>query len=390
MFRMPLTTMRKTLMTGFVICLSSLIAREAQAEPASCPSPIPFGLTAALTGTLALLGTQARNGAEFAVDEINANGGIAGNKLALTTEDTGASSTDALNAMNRILEGKPLVILGSMISPHVFAQTEVVTKSATPFLVAATNAKVTMQGSPWLFRIHVHDGQLAELIPEYLVKSLGKSKPGIMAVADDFGLGASKAIAAALAKLNVTPAAVTSYAPSDKDMSAQLLEIKDKGADSLILFGRPADVTLVMKQMGDLGIKLTTIGNASVVAQTTLNNLSAEEADGSYAIGGMIPQTSTDPKILDWAKRVQDKYRVPADNFAVAYYDTVYLLKSIIEKVGCDKGAIRDALTATKDFKGMLISYTADAHGDLAHTLGIYRNKGKTPELTGPIKESGY
>jgi branched-chain amino acid transport system substrate-binding protein len=142
--------------------------------------------------------------------------------------------------------------------------------------------------------------------------------------------------------------------------------------------------------MNDLGIKLTTIGNASLVAQTTLNNLSAAEADGTYAIGGMIPQTSTDPKILDWAKRVQAKYNVPADNFTVSYYDTVYLLKSIIEKVGCSKPAIRDALAATKDWKGMLISYQADAQGDLAHTLGIYRNKGKTPELAGPIRESGF
>jgi branched-chain amino acid transport system substrate-binding protein len=373
-----------------VICLSAGVARESKADAASCASPIPLGLTTALTGNLALLGTQARNGVEFAVDEINANGGIAGKKLALTTEDTGASSTDALNAMNRILEGKPLIIFGSMISPHIFAQTEGVTKSETPFLVGATNAKVTAQGSKWLFRTHVHDGQLADLIPEYLVKSLEKTKPGIMAVADDYGLGASKGIQAALAKLNATPAAVTSYAPSDKDMSAQLLEIKDKGADSLILFGRPADVTLVIKQMNDLGIKLTTIGNASMVAQTTLNNLSAAEADGGYAIGGMIPQTSTDTKILDWAKRVQEKYKVPADNFTVSYYDTVYMLKSIIEKVGCDKPAIRDALAATKDWKGMLIYYQADARGDLAHTLGIYRNKGKTPELAGPIKESGF
>jgi branched-chain amino acid transport system substrate-binding protein len=277
-----------------------------------------------------------------------------------------------------------------MISPHVFAQTEGVNKSETPFLVGATNAKVTAQGSKWLFRTHIHDGQLADLIPEYLVKSLGKTKPGIMAVADDYGLGASKGIQAALAKLNATPAAVTSYAPSDKDMSAQLLEIKDKGADSLILFGRPADVTLVIKQMNDLGIKLTTIGNASMVAQTTLNNLSAAEANGGYAIGGMIPQTSPDTKILDWAKRVQEKYKVPADNFTVSYYDTVYMLKSIIEKVGCDKPAIRDALAATKSWKGMLIDYQADAQGDLAHTLGIYRNKGKTPELTGPIKENGF
>ncbi|SFL31662.1 ABC-type branched-chain amino acid transport system, substrate-binding protein [Bradyrhizobium sp. NFR13] len=375
-------------MTGAALLCLIGFTKTASADAAACS--IPFGLTTPLTGNLALLGTQARNGAEFAVDEINAAGGISGKKITLTTEDTGASSTDALNAMNRIIEGKPLVIMSSMISPHVFAQTESVNKAETPFIVGATNAKVTAQGSKWLFRTHAHDGQLADLIPEYLVKSLKKTKPGILVVADDYGLGASKGIQAALAKLNVTPVAMASYAPSDKDMSAQLLEIKDKGADSLILFGRPSDITLVLKQMGDLGIKLTTIGNTSIVAQTTLNNLSAAEADGNYAIGGMIPQTSSDPKILDWAKRVQDKYKVPADNFTVSYYDSIYMLKSIIEKVGCDKPAIRDALATTKDFKGMLISYQADANGDLTHTLGIYRNKGKTPEFTGPIKESGF
>src|SRR5258708_11781545 len=171
----------------------------------ACPAEIPFGLTTALTGNLALLGTQARNGVEFAVDEINAGGGIAGKKITLKTEDTGASSTDALNAMNRVVEGKPLIIFGSMISPHVFAQTESVTKSETPFLVGATNAKVTAQGSKWLFRTHVHDGQLAALIPEYLTTSLGKTKPGIMAVADDYGLGASQGTQAPLARFNLTP-----------------------------------------------------------------------------------------------------------------------------------------------------------------------------------------
>src|SRR5579871_5039455 len=286
---------KASMLGATALCLWVAATQPSQADPAACPSPIPLGLTTALTGNTALLGTQARSGVEFAVDEINAAGGINGKKLALATEDTGASSTDALNAMNRILEGKPLVIFGSMISPHVFAQTEVVTKSETPFLVGATNAKVTSQGSKWLFRTHVHDGQLADLIPEYLVKTLHKTKPGIIAVADDYGLGASRGIQASLAKLNAVPVAVTSYAPSDKDMSA----------DSLIVFGRPADVTLVVKQMSDLGIKLVTIGNSSLVAQTALNNLTAAEADGAYAIGGMIPQTSTDPKILDWAKRVQ-------------------------------------------------------------------------------------
>src|ERR1700743_287361 len=99
-----------------IACLLVGLSSEAKAAAASCPAQIPLGLTTALTGNLALLGTQARNGVEFAVDEINAGGGIAGKKIALTTADTGASSTDALNAMNRVLEAKPLVMFGSMIS----------------------------------------------------------------------------------------------------------------------------------------------------------------------------------------------------------------------------------------------------------------------------------
>lgn len=136
-----------------------------------------------------------------------------------------------------------------------------------------------------------------------------------------------------------------------------------------------------MKQIGDLGIDITKIGNASLVAQTTRNNLSAAEADGACAIGGMIPQPSKDPKIQEWMKRVQERDQVPPDNFTVAYSDMVDLLKDVFEKVGCDRPAIRHALAQVKGWQGTCISYTADERGDLAHTLGIYRNKGKTPEV---------
>lgn len=367
-----------------------LATTAAQAAGAACTGPIKLGLTSALTGNLALLGVQARNGVEFAIEEINKAGGVTGQQIVLSSEDTGASSTDALNAMNRVIEGKPLVIFGSMISPHVFTQTEAVNKSETPFIVAATNAKITGQGSKWLFRTHAHDGQLADLVPRYLVEKLGKKKPGILVVADDYGLGASRGIQATLEKLGTPPVVAASYAPTDKDMSAQLLQMKDKGADSLILFGRPADVALVLKQKSELGIDLVVIGNSSTSAQTTLNNLSPAEADGAYGIGGLIPQPVTEAKVVDWSKRITDRYKVPPDNFTVAYYDSVYLLKGIIEKVVCDKAAIRDELSRVKDWPGMLITYTADSNGDLTHILGIYRNRGKAPEFIGTVKESGF
>ena len=375
-----------TLLACSALALGAVRAQAAVA----CPEPIRFGLTAPLTGNLALLGVQARNGLRVTLDAVNAAGGIAGHKVVLDAQDTGSSSTDAISAQNRVIEGKPLVLFGSMISPHVFAQTPAATKAAIPFLVAATNAEVTNQGSPWLFRIHPHDGQLAQLVPRYLVETLHKMKPGIIAVADDYGLGASRGMQATFKTLGVAPVAVTSYAPTDKDMTAQLLDIKDKGADSVVVFGRPGDVAIVMKEIADLGLELTTIGNTSTVAPTTLANLSASEADGAYAVGGIIPQTSTDPSVLAWAKAVADKTKVPADNFAVAYADAVYLLKDVIERVGCDGGAIRKSLAETKGWKGMMISYTADGRGDLAHTLGVFLNKGKTATFVQTVNEPGF
>lgn len=365
------------------------VATSARAASA-CPATITIGLTTVLSTDVALLGVQARNGLQQAIDEINAQGGTAGKKFKLVTEDTGTTGATAINALNRVLDDKPLVVYSTMISPLIFAQSELIKKAQVPYIVAATNAKITKQGIPWLFRISVHDGQLAQLLPTYVVKTLKKKKPAILDVADDFGLGAERAMAATFKTLGEPPVALESYAPTDKDMKSQLLSIKDKGADIVVVFGRPVDVTIILKEIRELGLDLPLIGNASVVAQTMLNNVTPDEANGSIAIGGMIPQASSDPRVKKWTAEITKKFRVPPDNYTPAYYDSFYLVKSIIDKVGCDKNAIRDGLAATKNFKGLLIDYTADGDGNLVHTAGVYRNKGRTPVLVEQIKEPGF
>lgn len=385
-----MSRLKASLGAAAALVLAMGASASAAESKTACPDPIKIALTTSMTTDMALLGVQARNGLQLAVDELNAGKGIAGKKIQLSVEDNAASSTTALNAMNRVLGGKPLVVYSSMISPHLFTQSDVIKREELPYIIAGTNAGLTKQSIPWLFRIHVHDGQLADLTPRYVVEQLKKSKPAIIAVADDFGLGASKGIQATLAELKVKPVAVESYAPTDKDMSAQLLNIKNKGADIVMIWGRPADVTIVLKQMKQLGINLPKIGNASIVAKTTLDNLSAEEADGSMAIGGLIPQASADPKLKEFARRVEERFKVPPDNFTPAYYDSVFLLKEIIEAVGCDRAAIRDRLAQTKAWQGLMIKYVADGNRDLAHTVGVYQNKGKTPVLLGTLNERGF
>jgi branched-chain amino acid transport system substrate-binding protein len=372
---------------GAAACLAMA---SAQAQVAACPNPIPIALTTPLTSGIALLGIQAKLGVEQAIDEINAAGGSGGKPFKLAVEDATASAPNALNALNRLMEDKPVVLFSSMISPHIFTQNDAIKKGETPVLVAGTNAQLMKQANPWLVRLHVHDGQLADAVPRYVVQTLKKTKPAILAVADDYGLGASKGLQAAFDKLGIKPAAVESYGLNDKDMTAQLTKIKAAGADIILLWGRPGDVAIVLKQRKALGIDLPVIGNPSTVAATTVANLTPEEADGAYGLGGMLPQVSTDPKVLAFAKQVLDKTKVPPDNFAVGYRDAMYMVKSVIDKVGCDRAKIRDGLRAIKDYPGLMISYTADADGELAHTMGIYRNKGKVTEQIGTIKAAGH
>ncbi len=373
------------------IALAALLTVNAYAQnAASCPSPIPIALTTPLTSGVALLGVQAKLGLEDAVDEINAAGGIGGKKIKLSIEDATGSSTTALNTLNRLLEDKPVAVFSSMISPHIFTQNDTIKSAGIPVFTAGTNGQLMKQDNPWLIRFHVHDGQLADAIPRHVVETLKKQHPAILTVSDDYGLGAAKGLIASFDKLKIKTAAVESYGLNDKDMSAQLTKIKNANADMLVLIGRPGDVALVLKQRKALGMTIPVIGNSSAVAPTTLANLTPEEADGAMGIGGVFPQITTDAKALAFSKRVLERTKIPADNFALGYRDGMYILKTAIEKVGCDPLRLRNELHALKDWKGLLTTYVADKDGNLAHTMGIYANKGKTTEMIGTIKEPGF
>lgn len=380
----------RILVPAFGIVITALGGSTAASSQATCPDPIPIGVVTPTTGGVALLGVQVKNGVELAAEDMNKAGGIASHQIRVLADDSGSSTSDALNAVNRLIEQKPLVVFGSMISPLVFTQTPNMEKAQIPFLVTASNAQIASRSLPWLFRTHVHDGQLAEIMPNYLVKTLKKTKPAILAVADDYGLAASKAMQATFAKIGVKPVAIESYGPTDRDMTAQLLKIRDSGADSVVVHGRPADVAIIINETNDLGVDVTVIGNSSIVAQTTLDNLSGTAGDGAYSIGGLIPQASGDPKVKDWVKRVQQRFKVPPDNYTVAYYDTMRLLKEVVEKVGCDRSKIRDSFETIKAWQGMFISYTTDTDRTLAHTVGVYRIEGRQPKLVETMNAPGF
>jgi len=372
------TVIRPVVLAGSITCCLSLAAASHAYAAAACQDPIKIGITTPLTGGIALQGAQVRNAIETAIDEINASGGVAGKKIKLVIEDTTGTVTVAISALNRVLREDPLLVFGSMISPENFAQSDIIKKEQIPYLYAGTNSQLSAQNIPWIFRISYHDGQLAKVLPSYIEKR--KLKPAVLAVADDFGLGAVKNIRAEFDKLKIAPTTTETYAPTDRDMTAQLLKIKDSGADSIVIVGRTPDLIVILKGKARLGIKFPIMGNTSVGAATTLTSLTDSDADGSIVFGGALPNGSQDSKVVAWTKKLTDKYNFPPDNWALAYYDAAYLVKRIIGDVGCDKEAIRNALAKVQDFQGLITKYSSK-DGNLTNVIYIYKLQGKTPTL---------
>jgi glycine hydroxymethyltransferase len=153
------------------------------------------------------------------------------------------------------------------------------------------------QANPWLVRLHVHDGQLADAVPRYVVQTLKKTKPAILAVADDYGLGASKGLQAAFDKLGIKPAAVESYGLNAKEeidydaMEAKARATKPKliiaGASAYSLHIDFARFAKVAKEVGAIflvdmahyagliaaGVYPNPVPHADVVTSTTHKSL---------------------------------------------------------------------------------------------------------------------
>jgi branched-chain amino acid transport system substrate-binding protein len=343
--------------------------------------PIRLALVVPNTGPFAVLGTSQQQGATLAVEEINAKGGINGRKIELVVEDTSASPTTAVTALRRALGGKPVAVLGPIIGTQVLAMSPEIQKEGAPFLVIPGTVKVTQIGNPWLFRFQVTDMVARRVVTKFSLERLRKNKIGILHVNDEYGIGGRDATIELLKnEYKLVPVAVEAYGTTDRDVSAQLLKIKNAGADVLHVQGNSGDIAVVIKQIRQLKIDIPVIASTGLVAPATLKLLEPEELNGIYVETAGIPALDPDPRVKEWMKAYEARWQRAPDWFAMQDYDAVMTLAAIMRAKGPDREAIRKALREEK-FQGLAGEVVADKEGNMYHTSRIYRFEGKTPKL---------
>lgn len=340
--------------------------------------PIKIGLSVTLTGSGALVGQTAANGARMAIAHINASGGVLGRQLQLLEEDTGLDNTTAVNAVNRLVGKGIVALVGPLVSTQGNAVGPIVVKEQIPTIIRGVTVDIKPY-APWVYRIASH-GKLQSLaMVKRLVDDLGLKKIAIAYSNDEYGKANATLAQGYLKERGLDPVASEAWGLQDKEFSGQLSKIRNGNADGVVQLGIGDGVALLMKQRTSMGLKAVWASTAIITNQATLNLFTDDDVNGAYvALEGTFASNES-----ALAKKFRDdfqaKFKEAPDTNSAIYYDGVLILAEAIKKAGStDKAAIRDALKNLKGMEGANCVYNMDADGESCQMMGLYQFEKKT------------
>ncbi|MCX7827806.1 MAG: ABC transporter substrate-binding protein [Thermanaerothrix sp.] len=344
--------MRKFWVLGLAVAVLAMAAGCALA------GEIKVGYLTALTGDYAGYGQTELRAAQLAVEEINAKGGVLGQKLVLVPYDWRTRTEDAVNAVRRMIDqDKVVAIIGANASGANIATAPIVNRSKVPQIgTVSTNPLVTVDEKgkvrPYSFRICFTDPYQGKVLANLAAVKLGKKKAAMLYdVASDYSQGLREFCIKEFEKLGGKIVADEAYkGGQDTDFRAQLTNIRNSGAEVLFLPGMGKEMALIIKQARELGMKDLIIMGGDGYADF-MYEIAGPALVGTY----WVNHTSLeDPGMQPFFKAYKAKYKDECKEFVngVLAYDSVYWLADAIKRAGkADGTAIAKALEETKNLK---------------------------------------
>jgi branched-chain amino acid transport system substrate-binding protein len=337
-----------------------LLSTTAFAQQQPC-----IGNSVATTGPGSFGGLAIRMGAEIALDEINAKGGVLGKQLRLVQyDDAGAPPRGVDNTRRIALSDKCIAILGGYHSTVAVAQAEPVNEIGIPYVgVIAANTKAVENGrSPnFMFRVSAKDKWVARFLVEQALKSSKTGKIAFIYENTGWGNGALPDVKDAMTKAGRELVATETFNWGDQDMTPQVMRARDAGADLVLLWGLDREGNQLVRSMDKVGWKPTIISAWGVSGN--FGELAGPLADGVEVIQTYTFMGAMDPKKQAMWDKLKGKYgikdpsEIKMSSGVANTYDAVHIIARAIEKAGSyDWKKVREALYDVT-YEGLVADY---------------------------------
>ena len=319
---------------------------------------IKFGFNFEESGEVAAYGTAEQHGAQLAVDEINAAGGVDGKKIEVTDKDNKSETAEASTITTSLVtQSKVNAIIGPATSGATASATANAAKAGVPIITPSATQDDLTNKQDYLFRATFIDSYQGKIISKYVTDNL-KAKKVVLYY--DQSSDYAKGMADAFKKeFKGEIVATETFQSKDPDFQAALTKIKGKEFDALVVPGYYTEAGKIVNQARGLGIDQTIVGPDGFGDAKFVEQATPAAATNVYYVSGFTTSGEMSEKAKKFIEAYKAKYKEEPSMFAALAYDSVYMAAEAAKgaKTSVD---IKDNLAKLKDFDGVTGSITID------------------------------
>ena len=330
-----------------LVCFLALAACDSGPQPTPTFSGvIKVGVASPYTGDTADGGIQIWQGAQLAADEINAQGGLLGNKVEIVPADDSADPNKAQTVAQGLVSQGIVAVIGhkdsgvSIPASAIYHAAGIVEITPT-----SSNPQLTAQGFDTVFRVCPIDKTQGPVLAEFMIQKLGLNKIAVLYANTAYGEGLNTEFQARATALGITPVLTQQINRGDKDFSAALKAIQPLNPQAIFYAGSLPEAIIIVQQMKELGIKATFVGGDTLF-QPEFALQAGSASEGAY-VSSFFPDLSqsTDQAAKNWIASYRDTFkRDPGGNSSGGYVAAMSAFQAIKNANSTDPAQIKTAL----------------------------------------------
>ncbi len=348
--------MNKLVWSGIALAASLAFAGTADAQ-------IKIGVAGPLTGPNAAFGAQLKNGAEQAVADINAAGGINGQKLELSLGDDVSDPKQGVSVANKFVGDGVKFVIGHFNSGVTMPASEVYAENGIYMISpSATNPKITERGLWNVARTCGRDDQQGEVAAQYIATTLKGKKVAIVHDKTTYGKGLADETQKGINKAGIKEVLYEGVNTGEKDFSALVSKIKASGAEVVYWGGLHTEGGLIVRQMRDQGVGAVLMSGDGITTDEFA-------AIGGPGVEGTLmtfpPDPQKRPEAAEVVKKFLDKNYKPESYTLYSYAALQVIAESATDAKSVDPKKVAEATRSGKKFKTVIGDLSFDKKGDI-------------------------
>ena len=342
-----------------LVTAGSLVAGSAFAD-------IKIGVAGPHTGPYAAFGMQLWKGAVQAAADINAAGGINGEKIVLVKGDDRCEPKEAVSVANRMSDLDGVVAVVGHFCSSSSIPASVVYDEAGVFMItpASTNPTVTDRGLPGVFRACGRDDQQGVVAGEYIVNTLKAKNVAIIHDKDTYGQGLADATRDTLNKMGVKEVLYEGLTRGEKDFNALVTKIKSTNAEVVYFGGLHSEAGPLVRQMREQGLTALFISGDGIVSQDFVT-----AAGGDQFVEGVLMTFGADPTSYPEGAAAVASFKASGyepEGYTMYSYTAMQVIAAAMTGAGVNDGMkAADWLHANGGISTAMGTKSFDSKGDL-------------------------